>query len=734
MDAGVNPILGWYVENSLLKRLSAVTWARLGPAGRIWLKLENARMKFGVITTVLASLCLLSGHVIAAAQPGAQHVDNFTLLDQNGKSHKLYYLSDKKAVVVMVQGNGCPITRAAWGALKEVRAEYAGKGIEFLMLNSNQQDDRASIQTEAKEFGYDIPIMVDTTQLIGESLGVTRTAEVFVIDPKTWNVVYRGPIDDRLTYERQRATAKELYLTDALNNVLAGKPTQVARRDSPGCIVNFPERERSAAISYSKTIAPMLEKNCVACHQQGGIGPWAMDSYQKVRGFAPMIREVVRTQRMAPWHADPAVGKWVGDRHLSTEDAVTLVHWVEAGAPRGDGPDPLAAPRPPASEWVLGKPDLIVSLPAYDVPATGTVAYRYATVTNPLDKPVWVRAAAVVPGARAVVHHVLTGYSSGNAGGGLAQLLGGGLGGGLGGAGGLAGRGGRAGGGANAANNAAVGISVFESSLAGYAPGMEPVAFPADTGVLVEPGGSFVFQVHYTPNGKAVSDVTKLGLYFFDKPPRQIMRNVVAINPLISIPPGDAAHEESAYIPFDKPAVVYGLFPHAHYRGTSSKFEIQYPDGRVELLLSVPRYDFNWQREYTLATPLQVPAGSKIIHTTVYDNSPQNPGNPDATKQVTFGEQSWEEMLYGGIRFRWRDETVDHIIHDQSAVRMQQMFGYLDRNRDGGLQADELPGMLQRFIGPQIGLLDADHDGKLSVTELQGALGGVMSLLGGAGR
>jgi mono/diheme cytochrome c family protein/peroxiredoxin len=664
-------------------------------------------MKSATFPLILAALLLLAQSATPAQPPPAQHVDNFTLLDQNGKSHKLYYLSDRKAVVIMVQGNGCPITRTAWNLLKEVRAAYAGKGIEFLLLNSNQQDKRAEIQAEAREFGYDIPILVDETQLVGESLGVTRTAEVFVIDPKTWNVAYRGPVDDRLDYERQRATAKEKYLIDALDNVLAGKPVAVSKRDSPGCIVDFPRRANAAAISYSKTIAPLLAKNCVGCHQQGGIAPWAMSGYEKVKGFAPMIREVVRTQRMPPWHADPMVGKWVGDRGLTAEESATLVHWVESGAARGDGPDPLAASRPAASEWTLGEPDLVLTLPAFEVPATGVVNYQMVTVANPLNKPVWVRAAMLVPGDRSVVHHVLTGYNAPTPGG--AGL---GRGGGRGGLG-------------------ALGLSVFESSLSGYVPGMDAHAFPDNTGVFIEPGGNFIFQVHYTPTGKATKDVTRFGLYFYKDAPRYVMRNAVAVNPLLSIAPNSPAHEESAYIPFDKPAIVYGLFPHAHYRGASSKFEIQYPDGRVELLLSVPRYDFNWQRDYIFDKPLDVPAGSKIIHTTVYDNSKQNPGNPDPARRVPFGEQSWDEMLYGGIRYRWRDETADHLIHDQSLARVQQMFGYMDRNRDDGLEAKELPALLQTFIGPQIPLLDQDKNGRLNVAELNAVLGGLMSLLGG---
>jgi hypothetical protein len=681
--------------------------ARRAQSGRIM------HMKAGTVSLILASLCLLAQAASTAQPARPQHVDNFTLLDQNGRSHKLYYLSDRKAVVIMVQGNGCPIARTAWNFLKEVRGEYASKGIEFLMLNPNLQDTRASVQAEAKEFGYDIPILLDPSQLIGESLGVTRTAEVFVIDTKTWNVAYRGPVDDRLNYERQRATAKEQYLVDALNNVLAGKPVAVVKRDSPGCIVDFPKR--NPAISYSRTIAPLLAKNCVSCHQQGGIAPWAMSGYDKVKGFAPMIREVVRTQRMPPWHADPHVGKWVSDRSISAEEAATLVRWVEAGAPRGDGPDPLATPRELASEWTLGKPDLVVTLPAFDVPATGVVNYQYFTVANPLDKPVWVRAAALVPGERTVVHHVLAGYNAA--------------------AGGIAGQparaGGRAGGGGGLG---ALVASVFDSSLPGYVPGTDAHPFPADTGVLIEPGGNFVFQVHYTPTGKAVKDVTRFGLYFYDKPPKQIMRSTVAVNPLLSIRPNAATHQETAYIPFDKPAVVYSLFPHAHYRGASSKFEIQYPDGRIALLLSVPRYDFNWQRDYVLDKPLEVPAGSKIIHTTVYDNSQQNPGNPDPARQVPFGEQSWDEMLYGSIRYRWRDETADHLIHDQTLARVQQMFGYLDRNRDDGLEVKELPAMLQRRGESQLGVLDKDGNGTLNVAELNAVLGPLLtavSVLGG---
>jgi mono/diheme cytochrome c family protein len=627
---------------------------------------------------------ILTASILSSQAARAERVDNFVLLDQRGAGHELYYLSDHEAVVIMIQGNGCPIARNAWQALRELRGAYAERGIAFLMLNSNLQDDRASILAEAREFDFDIPILVDESQLVGEALGVIRTAEVFVIDTDRWELVYRGPIDDRLTYERQRAEATERYLADALDAVLADRPVEVAERDALGCLVNFPNRasETASTSAYRETVAPILIEHCVDCHRAGGIAPWAMTSHRMILGFAPMIREVVRTKRMPPWHADPHVGAWIGDRNLSAKDAAALVGWIEAGAPRGEGADPLEALAPPASEWPLGEPDLVLTLPPFEIPATGVVDYQYPLVENPLAEPVWVKAATIAPGERTVVHHVLAGYVSAD---------------------------GRRGAGDG---------NVFENYLNGYAPGVETHEFPEDTGVLVEPGGGFAFQMHYTPTGKAETDVTRLGLYFHDQPPTYVLRHNVALNPRIRIEPHAAAHEESAYLPFDKDAIVYSLLPHAHYRGKSSKFEIEYPDGRIELLLSVPRYDFNWQREYAFAEPLAVPAGSKIVHTTVYDNSAQNPGNPDPSRRVPWGQQSWDEMLYGAIRYRWRDETADAPIHDAALARTQQFFGYTDNDRNGLLEPAELPLGLRRALEPRFESMDLDGDGALSIAEL----------------
>ena len=572
------------------------------------------------VAWLMAGACCINATFAAA--PG-DRVDNFRLLDQNGASHELRYLSDAKAVVLMVQGNGCPIVRQALPAFRELRDSYRSQGVEFLLVNSNLQDNRDAIAAEAKEFGIDIPILADDTQLVGEALGFERTAEVFVIDPKTWQLTYRGALDDRLDYEKQKPAPTRRYLADALDAMLAGQSVPLARTQTAGCLVNFPERTRGAAhaaISYSETIAPLLQKNCVACHRTGGVAPWAMTSYDMVRGFAPMIREVLRTKRMPPWHADSHYGHFVGDRSLSTAEVQTLVHWIEAGSPRGARPDPLLSQSAARTEWTLGTPDLVVEVPAFDVPATGVVNYQYPTLPNPVGHDAWVRAVEILPGDRSVVHHVLAGLDDPES------------------------------------KEARVGQL---AAFGGYAPGKNAFFYPDDTGVLLRKDARLLFQMHYTPNGKSARDVTRVGYYFADTPPKHPLHLTFLFKGGLAIPPHAKAHTETVEFVYDRPVVVYTLMPHAHLRGKASRFTAIYPDGRQEILLNVPKYDFSWQTTYVLEEPKVFPAGTKVIFDMTWDNSAQNPANPDPDKTVRWGDQTWEEMNAGWIRFRYLDEGPD---------------------------------------------------------------------------
>ncbi len=633
---------------------------------------------------IASALICLALAVVADAAP---RVENFRLLDQHLQSQELYYHSDATAIVLMVQSNGCPIARNLLTDYRALRDDYGARGVHFAMINASLQDSRKAILEESEAFGIDMPILVDETQLIGEALELDRSGEVLVIDPRDWTVAYRGPLNDRVAYETQKQQASEHYLADALDAIIAGEAVAEPRRNALGCIINFPEREQRAAhaeISYAETIAPMLKDRCVACHRPDGIGPWAMTSYDMVRGFAPMIREVVRTRRMPPWEVATDLPDIHGSRALTVEEKRTLVHWIEAGAPRGKGEDPLLGVTPLPDAWPLGEPDLVISAPAFTVPATGIVDYQFPAVPNPLEEDVWVRAVSVRPGNGKVVHHVLVGTTE--------ELI--------------------------PEEDEQRLDAVFENYLIGYAPGAESYVYPEDTGVLVRKGGQIHLQMHYTPYGREVTDETQVALYFHDEVPKHHLRQQVVMGWDIAIPPGAKHHEESAYFEFEREAEIFSLFPHAHYRGSATRFDLEYPDGTRESLLHVPRYDFNWQHTYTLAEPVTVPAGTRITHTTAYDNSTRNPANPDPERTVPWGLQSHDEMLYGGFFFRWTEGTADKPVHDQLAFEIGQFFGAFDDDFDGVMQADEMPPRMAEAYGQgRFEPFNADGDDGLSPAE-----------------
>jgi hypothetical protein len=540
---------------------------------------------------ILVSTLLLSSHALAAANVA----DNFRLNDHQGVAHELYYLSDMKAVVLLAQGNGCDVSRQGAAALQGLQSKYESQGVTFLAINSNLNDSLTAIGKETAQAGIKLPVMLDTAQLVGESLNLTHNGEVLVLSPKGWKIAYRGDSKG---------------VAAAVDALIADKPVPAATTAATGCKIKMPERDKRnahAQISYEKEIAPLLVEKCVACHREGGIGPWQMSSYDMIRGFSPMIREVVRTQRMPPWHADPHYSVFSNDRGLTPVQAKTLVHWIEAGSPRGTGADPLLTQKKDWPEWSLGKPDLVVELPPFTTPATGTIPYQNLKIENPLDRDVWVRAVDFLPGQRAVLHHIIA---------------------------------------------SAGGETRGNISLNNYVPGAEPLQVPKDNGILLPAKAKLHFQVHYTPNGQELTDVTRMGLYFMKDAPKYNYRSMIFINVKLKIPANTKLHTEVAERKFDQDAVIFSLHPHAHFRGKSSSFVAHYPDGREEMLLNIPTYDFNWQSTYDLAEPLNVPAGTRIVYTQVFDNSTQNKANPDPQRVVTWGEQTWEEMVFGVIRYR----------------------------------------------------------------------------------
>ncbi len=617
-----------------------------------------------------------------AQATAAAPVGNFLLVDANFEAHELYRLGEAKAVVIVTQANGDAVMRAQAPALKALKVAYAGKGVELMMLNSNLKDSREAIQAEAAKAGYDAPILMDSYQLVGESLGVTRSAEAIVIDPKTWSVAWRGDV----------AGAGK-----AVDALVAGHAVTAAASASTGALIDFPARKQTAQLTYVKDAAPILEKKCVACHEEGGIGPFALTNYALVKGFSPMIKEVIRTDRMPPFHADPHVGKFSNDRRLTADETKTLVHWIEQGSVRGEGTDPLGAKHLVATEWPLGKPDVVLEVPNYTIPATGVVDYQHPWVANPLTAGKWLKASTIKVDARQAVHHVLTGFM---------------------------------------AEAPKPGQQAFENrwgaSVGSYAVGAESEVAPTNAGTYIPPGGAIGFQNHYTPYGKEVTEHTKIGLYFYKDGdvPDIVMHNNQIVNNAIELPPYDGHHQEVAYMDFPKDALLYSAFPHAHYRATSSDLWIRYPDGKQKLLITLPRYDFGWQGHYNFAEPIKIPAGSKLIAHYVYDNSKSNPHNPDPSKTVVWGEQSWEEMFFTRIRYRWMDETSKHLVNYDDALEQGALMGMLDSNMDGKIQKSELKGQIGAMLLGKWDIIDANHDGVIDANELAAA----QKMMGGGHR
>ena len=608
----------------------------------------------------------------AAALPA--RVDNFRLVTADGYARELSRYKDASAIVLVMGGAG---DMAKVGPeLAKIESAYKAKGVEFFVVNSNPKDTREAMLADATKYGFTSPILQDDLQLVGGQIGATTVGQSFVVEPKSMKIAYTGPLS-----------------ADAIDAVLAGKAPAVAAAPVSGTVISFPDRTPArkaefAKISYASTIAPLIEEKCIACHQQGGIAPFGFDGYEKVKTFAPMIREAVRTDRMPPWDPDPHVATFADDKSLSGEQIKTLINWIEAGAPRGDGEDSLAKVKHVAPDWPLGKPDLIVDIPKFTVPATGYVDYQYPTVPNPLKEGKWLKAATAKVSQRQAVHHILSGVI--------------------------------------AEGQTNKGMQNWGGGVGGYTVGMESTVAPKGIGSWVPAGGEFAYQMHYTPFGKEAVSAEQIGLYFYKdgEKPELVMREMPLVNQFIKIPANDPAHKETAYFNFPKDAILHTAVVHAHYRGTYSKLEILDPSGKRETILNVPFYDFNWQRMYEFAKPIEIKAGSKVIATYIYDNSKRNPANPDPNKEIVWGDQSFEEMFYTSLRYRWKDETVEKQTNYDQLLNQTRLMGMMDSDLDDKLQKVELRGQFAQLAAAPgaFEMADANKDGGIDQAELNNVL------------
>lgn len=571
---------------------------------------------------LLAALATVS----QLATADSNRIGNFALLDHLGNSHQLIKYGDSRAVVLISTSAHCLENIEKLPKYRLLRTTWERQGVVFMGIDSSAEDSLGEIRKMADLHNFDMPILLDDSQLVAESLGLSKAGELVVLEPNRLQVLYRGGLD--IDSQRARpefeipARAGTSFLADTLKAAVAGEPPSrdgMVTAPAVGCDLSFPARDQHASKvpDYATEVAPILEAKCVSCHIEGGIAPFAMNSHMMVQGWSPMMKEVMLTKRMPPAQVDPSINHFLNARYISADELQTLVHWIDAGAPRGTGEvDPLTRINPPQSEWQLGEPDYIVEVPAFTVPATGVLDYENVTINLPFTEDKWVKSVQHIPGDRRVLHHLLSYIVPAD----YAEAI------------------------VEGENDS------YREFLEGYAPGKdEAVTYPKRSGMFVPSGSAIQMSVHYTTFGKETVDKTRIGLYFAEQAP-DFQYSTYSLShggSNLVIPPGVADHRMSASYVFEDEVLLHGVRPHMHYRGKNMRFTVVYPDGSRDDIINVPDYNFAWQPTYRLSDPMLLPAGSRVMIEGAFDNSQYNLGNPDPAATVNGGAQSWDEMFIG---------------------------------------------------------------------------------------
>lgn len=618
------------------------------------------------LASILIALALVQASV--GEPPAPRKAANFRLLDTRGFSHELQRYTDSPAIVIAAWHAAGPDAPQARAALAQLATEFQAAQVKFfgLVVSDGGQpaSDRIETAPPANEAllkgaqallgslgmkkgggtaeGADaVPVLVDTNTMVLRQLGLDHVGEALLLD-KELNVLFDGPLAAFC------APSGATLLHEALQRFAAGQITEPLPTVPMDNTSLYGDLETPAA--YSDAIAPLLQSKCGNCHHANGAAPFALDSYDAVRSRKGMIREVLLTKRMPPWHADPAYGHFANDRSLTEAQARSLLTWLNADAPRGEGPDPLAAvPAEPSREWKLGTPDVIIGMQEpHDIPAEGVLPYAVIKLPSGFTEDKWIRGIEVRAGNPKVVHHALIFIEYPDDKKAREPHVGGGLGG----------------------------------YFAGFVPGAEPYFYPENTGKFAPAGATFTFQMHYVPTGKPEQDKTEMAFYFCKEPPAERMETEAASETMFQIPPRTHDHAVSAEDDFWTEAKLWGLSPHMHYRGSRFKYTAIQPDGTAEVLLSVPHFDFDWQTMYHFPEPKVMTRGARLVCDGGYDNSVTNPANPDPNDTVRFGDQTFQEMFIGYYEYSAPVETWERRFRHREK-RMTEMKAEFDAAHPG---------------------------------------------------
>lgn len=608
---------------------------------------------------VLGFLLGSLGNAPAATTVGDKVSNTGSLRDLRGNRRALHTFKDHKAVVLVFLGTDCPISNLYLPSLLEMEKKYRGQGVQFLAVYPNESEDLDTVAAHAHDRDVPFPVLKDFGQALADEVGVTRVPTVAVLDGD-FTLRYRGRVDDRygVAYRRDKATRDDL--AQALTEVLAKKSVGIATTEADGCLLDRGRKPGKTDVTYTKDVARILNDRCAVCHRPDQGAPFTLLSFDDAVKHGRMIKEVTTQRRMPPWHADPRYGKFSNDRRLTKEEIATVAAWVEAGMPRGDSAPPKSPDFPKG--WLHGTPDVVFHMPEeFEVPAEGVVPYKYWEIDPGFTEDKWVQIAEARPGSASVVHHVVVYIIRP----GQQQPL------------------------------AADGTL---SVLVGWAPGDLAFVCPPETALRIPAGAKLRFEMHYTPNGTKTKDRSYFGITFAKGPPKFEMFMNEFANMGIEVPPHDPHYKGEATIKFRHDARLLALVPHMHWRGKDYRYELHYPDGKRETILSVPRWDFNWQAIYRFAEPIKMPAGTRLASAAHWDNSRNNLYNPDPSKAVRWGLQTWEEMMVGWAVYVWeRPETVAERLKNPP-TQADLLFDRFDRNADDFITPDEIPDRMKPLL------------------------------------
>ena len=605
------------IERKELERIRAFLQRRAAPATS-----ETPAATAAPVVPPEEIKALTSGpEVLHPGEAGiGRQIADLRFTDLNGRSHRLGELAAPRGVVVAMTSATCPVSKRYLPSLERLEDDLAKRGLALVLINPFASETVAEIREQLHGHSFAAPYVRDTDRTVAAALQARATTEVFLID-STRTLIYRGALDDQYGLDYNLPAPRHNYLLDAVAALEHKQRPRIEATAAPGCELDIPSPTATTLaqpITYHRDIARILQQNCVECHRDGGIAPFALDSESAVKDRVRAIKRVISEGTMPPWFAAPAENgqrsPWANDRSLSARDEADLLAWI--GSPDRPLGNPADAPVPRAypEDWSIGKPDLVLTLSrAYEIPATGFMPYQFDFVETEITEDTWVTGYEILPSARDVVHHVIVNvHEPGTP---IRQ------------------------------RDEATGF------WAAYVPGNGANVYPEGFARKLPAGARVSFQIHYTPSGKATTERLRLGLVFAKTPPRYEVKTIAVSNRRLSIPPGVAAHEETTVrmAPFDLP--VTSFIAHMHVRGKSFKYEVTYPDGKHEVLLDIPRYDFNWQLRYELKEPKLIPRGSEVRITALYDNSIGNRANPDPTRTVKWGPQTYDEMMIGYLEY-----------------------------------------------------------------------------------